>query len=100
MSWFRHDPGARRATIRLHVQPGARRSEFAGLHGDALKVRIAAPAVENRANAALVELLSEALGVPKSAVRIRSGGAARRKLVEVSGGAEVLARLERLGSAP
>jgi len=89
MAWCRYDSAARRLTLSLHVQPNARRSEIVGLHGDALKIKIAAPATDNRANAELAIFLSEALGVPKSAVTIRRGGASRRKIVEITGGPEL-----------
>lgn len=60
------------------------------MHGDALKVKVAAPAVDNKANAALIEFLSAALGVPRSAITIRHGATSRRKVVEVSGGPELM----------
>jgi uncharacterized protein len=90
--WLRYDGAARRLTLMLHIQPGAKESRIAGLHGDALKVRVAAPAVDNRANTALIEFLSETLGVPRSAIAIRRGSTGRRKVVEVIGGPEVVAR--------
>ena len=93
---WRYDAAARRLTLTLHVQPAAKRSGFAGLHGDALKVRIAAPAIENRANSALVEVLAGTLGVPKSAVIIRQGATGRRKVVEIAGGPELSAKLGEL----
>ncbi len=80
----------------LHVQPGAAKSEIVGRHGDALKIRIAAPAVDNKANAALVAFLSDMLGVRKSAIALRQGAGSRRKLVEVTAGPELSARLEAL----
>ncbi|HKU70599.1 MAG TPA: DUF167 domain-containing protein [Burkholderiales bacterium] len=95
-TWLRHDPVIGRATVTLHVQPGARKNEFVGLHGDALKVKIAAPAVDNKANSALVEFLAGSLGVPKSAVAIRQGATGRRKVVEIAGGPELAAKLDRL----
>jgi uncharacterized protein (TIGR00251 family) len=67
-----------------------------GLHGDVLKVRIAAPATDNRANAALIEFLSEALGVPRSAIAIRQGARGRRKILEITGGPELQVRAARL----
>jgi uncharacterized protein (TIGR00251 family) len=92
-TWCRYDASTRRLSLTLHIQPGAKKSEIVGLHGDALKVRIAAPAVDNKANAALIELLGEALGVPKSVITIRHGAGARRKIVEISGGPELATRL-------
>lgn len=71
--------------LELHVQPGARRTEVAGLHGERLKIRLAARAVEGAANAALVAFLAEALETRKSDVRIESGETSRRKRVSVSG---------------
>jgi len=69
----------------LHVQPGASRSEFAGLHGDRIKVRLAAPAVEGKANVALVEFLASYFGVPRRNVRIAAGLKSRRKRVVIEG---------------
>jgi uncharacterized protein len=74
-----------RARFPVRVQPRASRSEIVGLHGEALKVRLAAPPVDGAANAALVELLADALGVSRYAVRIVAGEASRGKVVEVDG---------------
>jgi uncharacterized protein (TIGR00251 family) len=71
--------------VRVHVQPRASRTGLAGLHGDALKVRLAAPPVDGAANAALVGLLSDVFGVPRHAVRVVGGHAAREKVVELDG---------------
>jgi len=95
-TWFSYNAGRRRLTLNLHVQPGARRSAIVGLHGGALKIKVAAPAVDNKANAALTEFLSETLGIPKSAVAISRGAAGRRKVVEITGGPELVARLGNL----
>jgi uncharacterized protein (TIGR00251 family) len=65
------------------VQPGAKRSEFAGRHGDRLKVRLAARAADGKANEALVEFLAEHYGVPKRSVRIEAGLRSRRKRVAI-----------------
>jgi len=70
----------------LHVQPGAKRSEFAGEHGGRMKLRLAAPAVEGKANEALVEFLADYFGVPKRNVRIAAGLKSRQKRVIVDGG--------------
>jgi len=77
--------GGGRARFHVRVQPRASRSEIVGLHGEALKVRLAAPPVDGAANAALVELLADALGVPRRAVRIVAGATSRGKVVEVDG---------------
>ena len=71
--------------LELHVQPGASRSEFAGEHGGRIKVRLAAPPVEGRANDALVEFLAAYFEVPRRNVRITAGLKSRRKRVVVEG---------------
>ena len=81
--WVRQAAGTLSLTV--HVQPGAKRSAVVGEHGDALKVRLAAAAIDGRANAALVDLIAQRLDVPRAAVAIRSGEKARRKLLLVSG---------------
>lgn len=67
------------------MTPGARRSEFAGVADARLRVRLAAPATDGRANAELVRLLAKALGIPRDAVTIGPGGRSRRKLVHLAG---------------
>lgn len=77
--------GDGRAVIRLHVQPGAGRTAVVGRHGDALKVRVAAPPEKGRANAACAALLAEALGVAESDIELTSGESSRSKRFAVSG---------------
>ncbi len=79
----------------VRMQPRASRSGIDGIHGDALKVRVQAPPVDGAANAALVTVLAEALGVREGAVQVVAGLASRIKVVEVLGvtRAEVLAAL-------
>lgn len=69
----------------VHVQPGAKRSEFAGRHGERVKIRLAAPPVDGRANEALIEFLAAHYGVPKRSVTIASGLRSRRKRVVIDG---------------
>jgi hypothetical protein len=90
------------ALLRVHVQPGAKRSEIAGLAGDAVKVRIAAPPVDGKANGALLDFLAASLGVRKSAMTLARGAACRQKVVRVDGlaAAEVAARLSRASRGP
>ena len=93
MSWTRADGSG--ACLTVQVQPRAARSEVVGPHGDALKVRLAAPPVDGAANDALVQFLADTLGLPRRAVTLAGGAASRRKLVRVEGlaPAEVTARL-------
>jgi uncharacterized protein (TIGR00251 family) len=69
----------------VRVQPRASKDEIAGVINGALKIRLQAPAVENRANEALVEFLAHLLKTPKSAVRILAGDRSRTKRVEIRG---------------
>src|SRR6266581_1031453 len=70
--------------VLLLAQPGAKTSAIAGIHGEALKIRLTARPAEGRANEALVALLAGALGVPKGSVRVVKGGASRQKAVLVA----------------
>jgi len=73
--------------LELHVQPGAKATAAVGEHGGRLKLKIAAPPVDNKANAQLLDWLAAQLGVPKSAVRLVRGASSRQKTVAVSGAA-------------
>lgn len=83
-------------TLTLHAQPGAKRTEFVGLHGEALKIRLAAPPIDGKANKVLTTFLAKYLGVPKAAITILSGESSRHKILWLQGvGEEALARLEK-----
>ena len=69
----------------LHVVPRARRTEVVGMHGEAVKVRVAAAPVDGAANEELVRFLAERLGVPRSAISIAAGDTSRRKRVIIEG---------------
>jgi uncharacterized protein (TIGR00251 family) len=69
--------------LEVYVQPGAARSELAGTHGERMKIRLAAPPVEGKANAALIEFLAGHYGVPRRKVRIASGLKSRMKRVVI-----------------
>jgi uncharacterized protein (TIGR00251 family) len=84
--WYRVAADGR-ITLTLHIQPGAKKTECAGRHGDALKIRLAAPPVDGKANAALLGFIAETLGLPKSAVTLKSGQTSRRKVLEIQGAA-------------
>jgi uncharacterized protein (TIGR00251 family) len=70
--------------LAIHAQPGAKRTEVAGPHGEALKVRVAAPPLEGRANDELIALIAETLGVRRKSVSVVKGGTSRRKTVLVA----------------
>jgi uncharacterized protein (TIGR00251 family) len=71
--------------LRVHVQPGTGRSAMVGKHGNALKVRVAAPPVGGRANEALLALVAATLGVKGDQVTLLSGDSSRSKRVKVTG---------------
>lgn len=79
-------------TLRLHIQPGAKKTEVVGLHGEALKIRLAAPPVDGKANACLLAFIAERLGVAKSAVSLLSGDTSRAKRVHVIGVTDAAAK--------
>jgi len=83
-NWHRYEPERRRLTVHVHVQPNAASSAVAGLHGDAVKIRIAAPAIEDRANRALVAFLHDVLRVRRSQISIRRGRRGQRKTIEIA----------------
>ena len=82
------------AVIRLHVQPGAGKTAVVGRHGDAVKVRVAAPPEGGRANDAVVALVAASFDVKLAAVTLLSGQSSRAKRVQIDGIAE--AEVERL----
>jgi uncharacterized protein (TIGR00251 family) len=82
VSWRREEAGA--IVLALHVQPGAARTEVAGVHGEALKVRLAAPPVDGKANAELLRFLAREFGVTLRNVELLRGATARAKLVRIN----------------
>jgi uncharacterized protein (TIGR00251 family) len=81
--WARRDGDA--WLLDLHVQPGARATQAVGEHGGRLKLKIAAPPVDNKANAHLLAWLADRLGVPKASVTLVRGETSRQKTVAVRG---------------
>jgi hypothetical protein len=75
-------------SISLHVQPRARKTEIVGVHGESLKIKVAAPPVEGAANEELVRFFAAFFGVPQSRVRLKQGAQSRRKVVEIDGASE------------
>ncbi|MBP8203370.1 MAG: YggU family protein [Pseudomonas sp.] len=81
MSHFRWD-GAD-LILECHLQPKASRAEFAGLHGNRVKIRLTAPPVDGKANAQLLAFLANAFAVSKSQVSLESGQQSRQKRVRI-----------------
>ncbi len=80
MSWYRYDD-ADNLVLTLHIQTGAKNTEAAGLHGDALRIKLAAAPVEGKANAALLKFLAKHFDVPLSQVILRQGDKSRHKVI-------------------
>lgn len=101
VTWLRRgaDADGAEAVVSLDVlvQPRASRAKVGPVHGDRLKLAVTAPPVDGEANAAVIELVAEALGVARSAVTVTAGASSRRKTIRVRGlSAEaVQARLSR-----
>lgn len=77
MAWFRVD--GEFTIVTIHAQPGAKRTEVQGLHGDALKIRIAALPIEGKANVELMRFLATVFGVRQRDVELVSGETSRSK---------------------
>ncbi|MCM2327069.1 MAG: DUF167 domain-containing protein [Lysobacter sp.] len=84
--WFRLEADGA-VTICVHAQPGARRTEVAGLHGDSVRIRVQAPALEDRANEALVDFVAGRFGVARRDVTLVSGAKSRQKRLRIRGAA-------------
>ncbi len=74
--------------LKIHVQPNAKMSAWAGTFGDSLKIRLNVPPTDGKANAALIQFLSDFLDLPKSAVGILSGQTSRQKRLLIKGDAQ------------
>ena len=97
MSWLRDDGDA--LILTLHIQPAAKKTEVVGVHGDALKIRLAAPPVDGKANAALIKFIAAQLGVSKNSVTLISGDTARAKRLRVVGVDATVARNQLTSSS-
>ncbi len=73
------------ASVVIHVVPRASRTEVAGKHGDAVRIRVSAPPVNGAANDELVRFIARRLGVSRALVTIARGSAGRRKTVTIAG---------------
>jgi uncharacterized protein len=84
--------------MRFHVIPNAKIDKVVGEYGDAIKVKLRAPALEGKANAALRDFLAEQLNLPGGAVVLERGHKSRDKLVRIKGWGEKEARRRLLGT--
>jgi hypothetical protein len=72
-------------TLAVRVHPGAKRDAIVGVHGGALKVAITAPAIDGRANDALIAFVAERLNVPRARVSLLAGATSRTKTLRIQG---------------
>ena len=70
--------------LNVYVQPRASKNRLVGMHGSAIKICVTAPPLENKANDAVIHLIADILGVPKSSVSIKSGRQSRTKKVLIN----------------
>lgn len=82
--------------LTVHVQPGAKTTSCAGIHGDALKIRLAAPPVDGKANQALIAWLAKTLGCPQNTIELIRGQTSRRKTLCITGGPQITAMIQTL----
>jgi uncharacterized protein len=73
------------ANIRLHIIPNAKIDKVVGEHGDAIKIKLRAPAVEGKANIALRRFLAEKLSIPRRAIVLEHGEKSRDKVIRIDG---------------
>ena len=76
---------SRTSLLRIHVIPNAKSDCVVGEHGDAVKIKLRAPAVEGKANAALIRFLAEQLGLPRQSIALERGHSSRDKLIRIDG---------------
>lgn len=81
--WYQHKNG--NLILSLYIQPGAKLNEVVGLHGNALKIKLAVPPIEGRANAALLQFIATQFKIPLRHVTFIRGEKSRHKIIEISG---------------
>ena len=86
-------------TIRVHVIPNAKIDKVVGEHGDAIKIKLRAPAVDGKANTALRRFLAEKLSIPQRAIVLEHGEKSRDKMIRIDGLSEVGIRRGLLGTS-
>jgi len=95
MSWFRWDGSL--LLLQLHIQPGARHSAIAGLHGQRLKVKIHAPPADGKANAELIAFMADCFETSKSSVSVLQGALGRDKTLCIANTRHIPSELVALG---
>jgi len=83
-------------TIRVHVIPNAKAAKVVGEHGEAIKIKLQAPAIEGKANSALRRFLAEKLSIPQRAIVLERGERSRDKVLRIDGLSEEEVRKQLL----
>jgi uncharacterized protein (TIGR00251 family) len=81
--WYRYNN--ENLILTLYIQPGAKSSAVVGLHGDALKIKLASPPIEGRANTALLQFVAAQFGIPVRQIKLLRGEKSRHKTLELIG---------------
>ena len=81
--WYKQEKDT--VIIQVYIQPGAKRTEIAGLHGEALKIRLASPPIEGRANDMLIKYIAVLFNVPIRQVELKRGDKSRHKKIAIQG---------------
>lgn len=81
--WYKQENDS--VIIKIYVQPGAKRTEIAGLHGEALKIRLASPPIDGRANELLLKYIALLFNVPLRQVELKRGDKSRHKIITIIG---------------
>jgi len=81
--WYKQENDT--VIIHVYVQPGAKRTEIAGLHGEALKIRLASPPIDGRANEMLLKYLAQLFNVPLRQIELKRGDKSRHKTIAIRG---------------
>ena len=81
MAWYTQANGI--ITLKTYVQPGAKHNQITGLHNDVLKIRLTTPAIEGRANAALLKYIAELFDVSCTSIKLKRGDTSRYKTIEI-----------------
>ena len=83
-SWYRFDAERDRLILNIRVQPNASHTEISGFHDGCLRIRVAAPPLDDRANALLIDFPKKKLELPGGRVMIQRGSHGRDKIIEIS----------------
>lgn len=81
--WYKQENGT--VIVTVYVQPGAKRTEIVGIHGDALKIRLSSAPIDGRANDALLKYVAQLFDVPLRQVAMQRGGKSRYKKLAITG---------------